>query len=251
MFRLQLLFPITVACFIWSSAQADVPPLTPLYGISAGSDLRTLETTFGKPSMRIPFEDGWVAFVFKFKDHNVVVETSPDDQVHVAAVQIAGLHNPFGKGLLGVNLGDTVNHALDVFGTPVERRPSIDEKTSKAIPDAYIYQYNTASFESTNGKITSLKVHFSDPSGAAQGLVPQSQIQPAELLTYAYQEWRAFVEEKYKCKDAKVISAKPNKVPTKGVVTERWQTNVCGQLRTFVPFLTPDGNGGYLVGFGE
>jgi hypothetical protein len=220
-----------------------------LYGISSGADLRTIEATFGKPSQKIKFDDGWVAVVYQLKKHNLVVETAPDDPEYVIAVQISGESNPDGKGLLSINLGNSIDSALAVFGTPTERRPSMDEKTNKSIPDAYIYQYEKASFESTKGKITSIKIHFE--SRGASNLVPKTEIKPVGLLQYTYERWQAFAEEKYNCQRPYVISAQPNPVRTKGVISERWQTDVCGQQRIFIPILVPDGSGGYLVSFGE
>ena len=46
-------------------------------------------------------------------------------------------------------------------------------------------------------------------------------------------------------------SITPNNTKVSGVISEKWQANVCGQERTFFPILSPDGQGGYLVAFGE
>jgi hypothetical protein len=110
--------------------------------------------------MRIPFADGWLAVVYRFKAHNLIVETAPDDPQYVVAVQIQGDANPDGMGFLGINLGDEQAKVIAAFGEPTERRASVDEKTGEVIPDAFIYQYTSASFEVIAGRVTSIKAHF-------------------------------------------------------------------------------------------
>lgn len=81
--------------------------------------------------------------------------------------------------------------------------------------------------------------------------VPNSSIAPQELLSYTHERWRALVAEKYGCSRPQITGVMPNKTRVVGVISERWEADVCGQKRTFIPFLTPDGQGGYLVAFGE
>jgi hypothetical protein len=246
---LRYIFFFICSCLLGTTSSAEVPPQTPLYGIAPGANLKQLEVVLGNPTQRLPFDDGWVAVIYQFKGHNVIVETAPDDPEYVVAVQIEGHDNPNGKGLLNVNLGDNIDSVLKAFGTPLERRPSIDERTNAEIPNAYIYQYKSASFESTHDKITSIKVHFENKKVTT--VVPQSAIKPVSLLNYTYERWQAFTVEKYSCKEARVLTAKTNPTSTKGVISERWQTDVCGQQRVFFPILVPNGDGGYLISFGE
>lgn len=240
---------IILACFVSSWARADVPSQTPLYGITPGTNLKTLEATFGKPSERIPFDDGWVAFVYEFEKHSLIVEIAPDDPEYVIGVQIDGESNPEDKGLLNINLGDDIKKVLTAFGPPADRTPSVDEKTKKTIPNLYTYQYENASFEVFKDKIVSIKVSFE--KRGALNFVPHTGIKPVGLLNYTYESWQILVGKKYNCTSARVISAQPNPVSTKGVISERWQTDVCGQEKIFVPSLVPDDKGGYRVSFGE
>lgn len=232
---------------------ADIPSGTTLYGIVPGSDIAAAMKKFGKPTKRLEFEDGWIAFAYKMKGHNLVLETAPDNPQRVIAVQITGDTNPSGSGLLGVNLGDSVDTAIKTLGPPIEKRASMDEKANQPIPNTFVYQYRSASFEGTNNKVASIKLHYEPNNGGpiAPLAVVNSEIRPVELLSYTYERWQSLVGSKYKCSDAKVISVQPNKTNVAGVISERWQTTVCGQQRMFVPILSPDGSGGYLVGFGE
>ena len=79
-----LLVAVLFAC----AAIADIPAKTPLYGIQAGADLKSIEATLGKPSMKIPFDDGWTATVYQLHGHNLIIETAANDSMHVVAVQI-------------------------------------------------------------------------------------------------------------------------------------------------------------------
>lgn len=87
--------------------------------------------------------------------------------------------------------------------------------------------------------------------GPGQSAVPDSGIRPAGLLDYTYQNWRGFVARKYNCSTPKIVAVSPNKTGVAGVISEIWHADVCGQQRRFVPILSPDGQGGYLVAFGE
>lgn len=147
-----------------------------LYNIPPDTTLPTLKSSYGEPNVRIPFEDGWVALAYQFKGHNVIVETAPDDPEYIIAVQIAGDSNPPGKGLLGVNLGDNFKEALRAFGLPESRRPSIDEKTREPIQEAWIYQYNAASFEVVQEIITSIKIHYPSRKKSPANEVPSKGI---------------------------------------------------------------------------
>jgi hypothetical protein len=145
----------------WSAAAAaKVPPQTPLYGIKPGTEMREVRAAYGEPDIHVQLDDGWLIFAYQFEGHNLILETAPDDPEYIRAVQIEGFGNPPGKGLLDVDLGDSVDVALKAFGEPVERRPATDEITGKPVPNTTFVKYTGASFETVDGKITSIKTLF-------------------------------------------------------------------------------------------
>jgi len=236
--RLQKALIVATAFVCSMPAYADQPVQTaPQTGL-ASTDLEVTN-------------DGWVAFVLPFNEHNVILETSIDNLDRLVAKQIAGLQSPEKKGLLGVNLGDDVAQALKVLGAPLERRAAIDENTLKPIPHRFTYQYSNASFDAVNGKIASIKVSFDSPFTTQQALVLPTETRPEGLLQYAYQRWQTGVQDKYNCNEPRVISAQPADVSRSGMLTEHWQVNVCGQTHVFSPFVAQYGDGGYLVGFSK
>jgi hypothetical protein len=96
-------------------------------------------------------------------------------------------------------------------------------------------------------------------AGAADDAVPAegagpvagSRIAPAKLLNYTYERWQAIVAAQYGCANSTVIAADSYSLAFDGVIKERWQTRVCNFGRNFWVILSPDGNGGYVVSFGQ
>jgi len=82
-------------------------------------------------------------------------------------------------------------------------------------------------------------------------LVPQSQIQPADLLQYAYQRWQVIAGSKYQCEEMKVLAASNYKKAENGNITEVWQTEVCGKARRYTAILVQGGDGNIIVAFSE
>lgn len=243
-----------LALFASLNLRAAVPEHSTLYGITEGIKVAEVESKLGKVTKRIPFDDGWVAFAFKLQNHNLIVETAPGDPERIASVQIEGKQNPAGMGLAGVNLGDNIDVVIKKFGTPSEQKQSIDEASNKPIPNSYTYSYQSASFESVKGVITSIKINFSAPSNRNPNnpaKVSNSRIGPPELLAYVYQQLQAHFNSSYHCTDISSVSADDFKTSATGVASEHWVSNACGQTRVVRTILTPDGSGGYLVAFGE
>ena len=149
-----LLFTLAVV------SSADVPAQAALYGIQPGTEIPALIATYGEPDLRHPFEDGWIALGYQFENHNLIVETAPDDPEYIITVQIEGSENPPGKGLLGINLGDDIDKALRAFGKPKSQQQAMDSLTNKPVPNTEIFKYSMASFEVVGGKITSIKTIF-------------------------------------------------------------------------------------------
>lgn len=89
------------------------------------------------------------------------------------------------------------------------------------------------------------------PVTEGAGAVPSSKIAPAKLLDYTHQRWQAIVTAQYGCANPSVISADSYSLAFDGVIKERWQTKVCNFGRNFWVILSPDGNGGYIVSFGQ
>lgn len=160
-FALSLL--LVVCCLVTVSAPtvADIPDQAPLYGIKPGTELRDVRATYGEPSGQVPFEDGWLATVYQFDRHNLILETAPDDPEYIVSVQIEGEQNPPGKGLVGkIDLGDSIDKAVTAFGDPLERKPAIDGITREPVPNTFLVRYTKASFEVVGSRITSIKSIF-------------------------------------------------------------------------------------------
>jgi len=87
------------------------------------------------------------------------------------------------------------------------------------------------------------------PDGA--GVVAGSRIAPAKLLNYTYERWHAIVTTQYGCANSTVVAADSYSLAFDGVIKERWQARVCNFGRNFWVILSPDGNGGYVVSFGQ
>jgi hypothetical protein len=81
--------------------------------------------------------------------------------------------------------------------------------------------------------------------------IPNSSIKPPELLEATYQSWLRQVSAEYHCNNPSVIEVLPNETKVKGVISEKWRADVCGQTKNFFPTLSPDGTGGYLIGIGS
>lgn len=154
---------LVVCCLVTGSApaSADIPDQASLYGIKPGTELRDVRATYGEPSGTVPFEDGWLATVYQFERHNLILETAPDDPEYIVSVQIEGETNPPGKGLLGtIDLGDSLDKAVAAFGDPLERKPAIDGITREPVPNTFLIRYTKASFEVVGSRITSIKSIF-------------------------------------------------------------------------------------------
>lgn len=154
---------LVVCCLVTGSApaSADIPDQASLYGIKPGTELRDVRATYGEPSGSVPFDDGWLATVYQFDRHNLILETAPDDPEYIVSVQIEGETNPPGKGLLGrIDLGDSLDKAVTAFGDPLERKPAIDGITREPVPNTFLIRYTKASFEVVGSRITSIKSIF-------------------------------------------------------------------------------------------
>lgn len=148
-------------------ARADVPPQTVLYGIKPGTELRDIRAAYGKPSESQQFDDGWQILIYFFEDHYIAVETAPDDPEYIVRVQLTGDANPPGKGLRDINLGDSVDKVIRVFGEPLETSQATDETTHKIVPNTWYLEYTNGSFEEVDGKITSIKTYYLGRKDAA------------------------------------------------------------------------------------
>ena len=219
-----------------------------LYGISSGSKISDVIKTYGEPSQTIPFEDGWIAYAFQLSKHNLIVETSANESELISTVQVAGYENPKGRGLNGIDLGANTNQVVTTFGRPEEKRESFDSKTREKIANAFIYQYQTFSFEIINDKVTSIKLHF--PSQLSQ-LLSSSVIKPDGLLQYTYNNLYQMVIDDHQCTQLKLLTISEGKMNNKGVITEKWDIDACGKKITYFPILVPDSQNGYLVSFGQ
>ena len=82
-------------------------------------------------------------------------------------------------------------------------------------------------------------------------VVAGSRIAPAKLLNYTYGRWQAIVAAQYGCANSTVVAADSYSLAFDGVIKERWQARVCNFGRNFWVILSPDGNGGYVVSFGQ
>ncbi|HQR40437.1 MAG TPA: hypothetical protein PLF26_18790 [Blastocatellia bacterium] len=166
----QGLASLLAAGFLVSTAtvvRADVPPQTVLYGIKPGTELRGIRAAYGKPTKTERFDDGWQILIYFFEDHYFAVETAPDDPEYIVRVQLTGDANPPGKGMNDINLGDSVDKVVRVFGEPLERSQATDETTHKIVPNTWYLEYSNGSFEEVDGKVTSIKTYYLGRKDAA------------------------------------------------------------------------------------
>ena len=89
-----------------------------------------------------------------------------------------------------------------------------------------------------------------DQAGTAN-IVPGSKIQPEKLLKYAYQRWQVVTATQFGCANLSVNEADSYTKAEDGVIKERWQAKICNFGRNVWVILTPDGNGNYIVAFGQ
>lgn len=192
-FSLALSALVVACCLATGSAPAvaDIPDQASLYGIKPGTELRDIRATYGEPSGSVPFDDGWLATVYQFDRHNLILETAPEDPEYIRSVQIEGETNPPGKGLLGkIDLGDSLDKAAAAFGDPLERKPAIDAITREPVPDTFLIRYTKASFEVVGSKITSIKSIFRARGEKANraneiGRLIRVSTAPSAVLSYA------------------------------------------------------------------
>jgi hypothetical protein len=219
-----------------------------LYGIKSGDSVDSVIKIYGKAKTIIPFEDGWTTYVFQFLKHNLIIETSSGESDYVSTVQIQGIENPEGKGFNGINLGAAKNQVTKIFGQPTEKRESVDTKTQEKIPNAFIYQYQTFSFEIIDNKVTSIKLHFPN---RIRVILSNSVIKPDGLLEYTYNNLTKMVNNDHQCAQFKLLNVSNGKINERGVITETWDVDACGKKAVYVPILVPDSQNGYLVSFGK
>ena len=129
-----------------------------LYGVKIGQRLDHVKRKFGKPGRVVKFQDGWVAYVYQLKGHNVIFETRPNRPDEIVSIQLTGYHNPPNKGLGDINLGDNAK-VLQRLGKPAHSKPAIDLRTKQAVPNTFIYYYGKGlSIEVRDNKIFSIKI---------------------------------------------------------------------------------------------
>lgn len=138
-----------------------------LYGFKIGQSIEVLTNDYGKPNQIVDFDDGFKAYVYKFKGHNAIFESDSTRPDMIFAIQIQGITNPKYHGLDGVNLGDNIDQAIKVLGEPNKKQIAKDESSGKEIPDTYYYDYfdtGNYSIEVTSNKITSIKINYNGPN---------------------------------------------------------------------------------------
>jgi hypothetical protein len=136
-----------------------------LYGFKIGQKISTIEAQLGKPSQVIYYEDGFVAYIYKMADYYVVFEASPSNLDSIWSIQIGGKRNPQKMGLRDINLGDSFEKMIKIFGEPDEKENARDEYTGKTLDDTIYYSYNNNgnySIEVTNNQISSIKVAYEE-----------------------------------------------------------------------------------------
>lgn len=132
-----------------------------LYGIKIGQKISTVKQSFGKPDKVIRFEDGWKAYAYFRKGHNVIFEANQSRPDLVISIQVEGNKNPKGMGVDYINLGSNAKKIIKKLGKPSKRQASKDLFTKKVVPNTFINFYgNNLSFEEKNNKITSIKINF-------------------------------------------------------------------------------------------
>jgi hypothetical protein len=112
------------------------------------------------------FNDGFISYAFKRKDHYLIFETDPSNKDAIWSIQIQGKSNPEFCGLNGINLGDDESKIVKAFGNPDKKTKAVDSVSKKEVPDTVFYAYDSAgnySFEVSKNKVTSIKILFTSP----------------------------------------------------------------------------------------
>ncbi len=145
-----------------------------LYGFKIGQKSSAPIKQFGKPYKTHKFKDGFSYIAYSMKDHAVIFESDNTRPDLIWGIQLEGKSNPSSLGLNGVNLGDPISKAVSVFGKPNSITGAIDESTGKPMKGIEYYSYmkkDNFSIESTNGKVTSIKVLFNGPSAVKEASI--------------------------------------------------------------------------------
>lgn len=156
---IKSIFTLIILLSISSAIYAD--NFYTLYGIKIGQKISVVKQHFGKPDKVINFEDGWKAYAYFRKGHNVIFEANQSRPDLVISIQMEGNENPKGMGVDYINLGDNAKKIIKKLGKPSKRQVAKDLFTKKVIPNTFINFYgNNLSFEEKNNKITSIKINF-------------------------------------------------------------------------------------------
>ena len=176
-----------------------------LDGYKIGQLLSVAEKKLGDPYKVNKFEDGFISYAYKRKDHYLIFETDPSNADAIWSIQIEGASNADYCGLRGINLGDDETKLVKAFGNPDKKTKATDSVTKEEIPDTLFYTYDSKgnySFEITKKKVSSIKVLFNSPNqnNAMPSLLNFSKLCKAKDF-YGIAE--SFSEDAYISKDEK------------------------------------------------
>jgi len=137
-----------------------------LYGYKIGQNIASVQKELGNPYKIHKFPDGFIAYIYKHKNHYLILETDNTNPNVIWSIQIEGSENPAEFGLDGLSLGDSSNKVILIFGKPDSIKNSIDEITKKVMKDIVYYSYLTKgnfSIEINKNKVSSIKLQFNGP----------------------------------------------------------------------------------------
>jgi hypothetical protein len=160
--RAGALAAFAIASAAGASTTQAKGPIVVLDGIRLGQSVAKVRPHLGEPLQVHEFEDGWRAEAFKAEGHYVVLEVAPSDPDVIAGIQITGERNAQRHGLGALDLGDTVIDAEALLGKPKSVKDAVDDVDGKTVAGTTMHDYGDTSFESSGGRITSIKIQVGD-----------------------------------------------------------------------------------------
>jgi len=154
------------------------------YGFNLGDSPDTVRAKLGDPDKIVPLDNNVEALVYFKTEHYVVFVIAGVKNHYIDSIQVTGKNMPKQKSMQGVNLGDSLDQAIQTLGPATETRPATDQETGEIVPDTTIYFYGeNYSFEQVNGFVTSIKI-TRDKTMSTDNPTDQRQLaeQPDELI---------------------------------------------------------------------
>ena len=131
-----------------------------LYGLKIGQHILIANALLGKPSSTETDDAGYITRFYQLNNLLVVIESRPNATNQVWSIQITGTQNPENKGFAGINLGDSKEKMISLFGQPDKEEKVTDPAMFDRWPDLMYYSYYDKynfSFQISQNKVVSIK----------------------------------------------------------------------------------------------